>query len=82
MPVARRLFMDEAKRALAAALGLDDPERLPLVLDVPIAGKAAGLSRSRSYAAAADGSMPTIEIAGRKKVPRIAWLKKLAGEAA
>jgi hypothetical protein len=74
--------MDNIRQALAAILGVGDPEQLPLVLDVPVAGKAAGLSQSRSYAAAADGSMPTITVAGRKKVPTIAWLKKLSGEAA
>jgi len=67
--------MNETKAAPAA-------DALPLVLDVPVAGKLAGLSRSRSYAAAKDGSMPTIEIAGRKKVPTKRWLARLNGEAA
>ena len=57
--------MDDVTRAFAAKLGLD-PDHLPLVLDIPVAGKAADLSRPRSYAAAADGSMPTIKLAGRK----------------
>lgn len=73
--------MDEVTRAFAAKLGLD-PDHLPLVLDIPVAGKAADLSRPRSYAAAADGSMPTIKLAGRKRVPTHKWLKKLSGDAA
>jgi hypothetical protein len=40
----------------------------------------AGLSAPRSYAAAKDGSMPTIEIAGRKKVPLALWRSILNGE--
>jgi hypothetical protein len=74
--------MDDVKRLFAAKLGFDDPDELPLVLDIPVAGKAAELSRPRSYAAAADGSMPTVEIAGRKRVPTHKWLRKLSGEAA
>lgn len=58
-----------------------DSDREPLVLDVPTAGAMAGLSRLRSYAAARDGSMPTIRIAGRLKVPLKAWRKILDGEA-
>ena len=42
----------------------------------------AGLSRVRSYAAAKDGSLPTIKVAGRLKVPLKAWKAKLNGEAA
>jgi hypothetical protein len=53
-----------------------------LVVDVPVAGAMAGLSRVRSYAAAKDGSMPTMKIGGRLKVPLAAWTKKLNGEAA
>lgn len=54
----------------------------PLVINVPEAGEMAGLSRVRSYAAAKDGSMPTIRVAGRLKVPLKAWKAKLNGEAA
>ena len=53
----------------------------PLVVDVPVAGAMAGLSRVRSYAAAKDGSMPTIRVAGRLKVPLKAWKARLNGEA-
>jgi hypothetical protein len=75
--------MDEVKRAFAARLGCDDPERLPLVLDVPVAGKAAyDLGKARSYVAAKDGSLPVIEVVGKMRVPTFALLKKLAGEAA
>jgi hypothetical protein len=61
-----------------------DPVRKaePLVVDVPVAGAMAGLSRVRSYAAVKDGSMPTIKVAGRLKVPLKAWKKILDGEAA
>ncbi len=54
----------------------------PLVVDVPVAGAMAGLSRVRSYAAAKDGSMPTIKVAGRMKVPLKAWMAKLNGDEA
>ena len=54
----------------------------PLVVDVPTAGEMAGLNRVRAYAAARDGSMPTIKVAGRLKVPLKAWRAKLNGEAA
>jgi hypothetical protein len=75
--------MDDVRRALAKALGFENPEELPLALDVPAAGKAAyNLGRARSYAAAKDGSLPTVEIAGRLRVPTYALLKKLSGEAA
>ena len=67
--------------AAAKMLGVD-VEHLPLTLDITSAGKLADLGRGRSYAAAADGSMPTIKVAGRNKVPTIAWLKKLSGEEA
>jgi len=51
-----------------------------LAVGVPEAGAMAGLSRVRSYAAAKDGSMPTIRVAGRLKVPLKAWTAKLNGE--
>jgi hypothetical protein len=54
----------------------------PLVVDILEAGAMAGLSKARSYAAARDGSMPTITIAGRMKVPLKLWRAKLNGEAA
>lgn len=63
---------------------MSDPEKESragrLVVDVPEAGAMAGLSRVRSYAAAKDGSMPTIKVAGRLKVPLKAWTAKLNGE--
>ena len=72
---------DDLKAAAAALLGIE-VEKLPLVVDVPEAGAMAGLSRVRSYAAAKDGSMPTIKVAGRLKVPLKAWKAKLDGDAA
>lgn len=59
-----------------------EDQQEPLVVDVPVAGAMAGLSRVRSYAAVKDGSMPTIKIAGRLKVPLKAWRKILEGEVA
>jgi hypothetical protein len=53
-----------------------------LAIDVPTAGAMARMSRVRSYIAAKDGSMPTIKVAGRLKVPLKAWRAKLNGEAA
>jgi hypothetical protein len=53
------------------------PERL--VVNVPEAGAMAGLSRVRSYAAVKDGSMPTVKVAGRLRVPLKLWLAMLGG---
>ena len=69
----------EIKAAAAALLGVE-VEKLPLLLDIEPAGKLGGLTKQRSYAAAADRSMETIVIAGRKKVPTLRWLKKLSGD--
>jgi hypothetical protein len=55
---------------------------MPIVLDVPVAGKLADMERGPSYAAAANGSMPTITVGRRKKVPTRKWLAKLNGETA
>ena len=44
------------------ALGRD----LPLLLDVPDAGRLAGLSRYASYRAAEDGTMPTLRLGERR----------------
>ena len=75
--------MDDLTRLLATRLGIADPKNLPLVLDVPVAGKAFyDLSRPSSYRAAKDGSLVTITVAGRLKVPTLAQLKKVRGEAA
>ena len=75
--------MDDLKRMLATRLGIADPEKLPLVLDVAVAGKAFyDLSRPSSYRAAKDGSIVTIVVAGRMKVPVLAQLRKVSGEAA
>jgi hypothetical protein len=75
--------VDDLKRMLATRLGLSDPERLPLVMDVPAAGRAFyDLSRPSSYRAAKDGSLVTVTVAGRLKVPVLQQLKKLAGEVA
>ena len=71
---------DDLKQMLAGRLGVT-PEQLPLLLDVEVAGKAVGdLNRSKSYRAAADGSLPTVLIGRRKKVLTSALLKKLASE--
>ena len=66
--------MDDLKRLFAAKLGFADPDELPLLLDIPVAGKGADLSRPQAYRAAADGSMPTVRIAGRDRVPMLAWI--------
>jgi hypothetical protein len=52
----------------------------PLVASVPDAGAMAKLSKARSYAAAKDGSMPTIKIAGAMKVPLKRWRAILNGD--
>lgn len=58
----------------------DESRAEPLVVDVPVAGAMAGLSRVRSYAAVKDGSMPSVRIGGRIKVPLKPWIAKLNGE--
>jgi hypothetical protein len=56
------------------ALGRD----LPLLLDVPDAGRLAGLSRYASYRAAEDGTMPTLRLGERRlRVPTGTWLDRL-----
>jgi hypothetical protein len=71
---------EELKQLLRQHLGLKPDEPLPLVLDVPVAGKVADMTPQRAYAAARPGGgMPTIQLAGRKKVPTLAWLQILAG---
>jgi hypothetical protein len=62
--------------------GKEQPAIEVLVADIPTAGAMAGMSRIRAYVAAKDGSMPTIKLAGRLKVPLKAWRAKLNGEAA
>ena len=60
----------------AALLGIT----YALAASVPDAGAMAGLSKPRSYAAAKDGSMPTIKIAGAMKVPLKRWRAILNGD--
>ena len=56
------------------AIGRD----LPLLLDVPDAGRLAGLSRYASYRAAEDGTMPTLRLGERRlRVPTGTWLDRL-----
>jgi hypothetical protein len=56
------------------ALGLD----LPLLLEVPDAGRLAGLSRYASYRATQDGTMPTLRLGERRlRVPTVRWLDQL-----
>lgn len=76
------MLYEETKRLLAAKLGVD-PDNMPLTLPVPKAGKAAyGLSAPRSYAAAKDGTLETVTVAGKKHVPTLKLIKKLADETA
>jgi hypothetical protein len=63
-----------------AHLGLPEDQPLPLLLDVPVAGKAAGFTSPRSYRAAKSGFMPTVVVSGRSQVPTLAWLRKLSGK--
>jgi hypothetical protein len=71
--------MDELKRMLMARLGISDPDKLPLTLDIPIAGDLAGWSRAASYRS--KSAMPIMEAGGRQKVLTLPWLRILAGEA-
>jgi hypothetical protein len=73
------MTLDEIMKA-AQEGRLDD---LPIVLDVPVAGKLAGMDRGPAYAAAKNGFMPTVKVgAKRAKVPTRRWLAILRGEAA
>lgn len=56
----------------------EKPEKLPLAISIPEAGKRIGIGRSSAYAAAAKGEIPTIRIGRRVLVPYDALLKKLA----
>ena len=74
-----QMTLDEIMKA-AQEGRFDD---LPIVLDVPVAGKLAGMERGPAYAAAANGFMPTIKVgAKRAKVPTRKWINMLLGEAA
>lgn len=66
------------KQEAAARLSTVDDSRL--VISVEEAGALADLGRNSAYAAAKRGDIPTIRIGKLLKVPKAAWLKKLAGE--
>jgi excisionase family DNA binding protein len=53
-----------------------------LVYDVPEAGRLLGLNRSKAYAAAASGELPTIRFGKLLKVPKTAIDRMLEGAAA
>jgi hypothetical protein len=60
---------------------LDQVERL--AIDIPEAGRMAGMTPQRAYAAARSGYMPTVKVgAQRKVVPVAKWRAILSGEAA
>jgi hypothetical protein len=65
---------ERARRARRSAQDLDCR-----VYTVPEAGKMAGLSRNGSYAAAKNGTIPTIRFGKLKKVPAAAW-HRILGE--
>jgi hypothetical protein len=53
-----------------------------LVYTVPQAGALLGLTRNGSYAAAARGDIPTIQIGKRKLVPKVLFHRMLNGAGA
>lgn len=54
----------------------------PLAVDIPVAGKMAGMTPQAAYRAAREGFMPTVRIgAQRKLVPLAKWRAILNGEA-
>jgi hypothetical protein len=54
-----------------------------LAIDIPEAGRMAGLSPQRSYAAVREGLIPVIRVGkSRMKVPLKPWIAKLNGETA
>jgi hypothetical protein len=50
---------------------------LPLLIDVPDAGAMGHMSRWASYRAAQDGTIPTLKVGNRLRVPTCAWLERL-----
>lgn len=50
---------------------------LPLVISVPEAGRLARMPRSRAYLAAQEGTIPTLRVGQRLKVPTARWLAQL-----
>jgi hypothetical protein len=46
-------------------------------MDVPDAGALVGMSRARAYAATEDGTLPTIRVGHRLRVPTARWLDVL-----
>jgi hypothetical protein len=71
---------DDLMRMLAARLGVK-PDQVPLVLDIPVAGKAtADLTPPQSYRAAAKGSLgPLVWFGCRKKVLTLGLLRQMSG---
>jgi hypothetical protein len=74
--------IDDLMRMLAARLRVE-PDQVPLVLDIPVAGKAAAdMSPPQSYRAAAKGSFgPLVRIGSRNKVPTLGLLRRMSGGA-
>ena len=58
---------------------LPDPEKEPTVPIWPTAGKALGLGRGATYAAAARGDIPTVPTGGHKKRVPTAKLRQMLG---
>ena len=50
---------------------------LPLLIGVPDAGGLGGLSRWAAYRATQDGTIPTLKVGNRLRVPTCAWLDRL-----
>ena len=74
---------EETKKLIARRLGYEDPDDMPPTVSVPKAGKAAyNLSGPRSYVAVKDGTLETVMVAGRLRVPTLKLVRKLAREAA
>jgi hypothetical protein len=56
---------------------IPDPEQVPTVPLWPLAGKALGLCRESTYAAAARGEIPVLRFGARLRVPTAALRRLL-----
>jgi len=63
---------------MTSPINFPDPNKTP-TLTVEEAGRLVGIGRSLAYAAAKDGSLPTIRFGKRILVPTAALLRMLAG---
>jgi hypothetical protein len=72
LKIAKNAQKKKKKKRLRRA---PQPSDKALAWPIPYAGAKIGLSRQSSYNAAKEGKIPTVEINGRKLVPRVPFEK-------